>query len=58
MNSIVANIALEPTNLTLLSEVNEDSLFLIEHEAMEFIDQVFDSHVTKRNLILILNMNS
>ena len=48
VNSIVANIALEPTNLTLLSEVNEDSLFLIEHEAMEFIDQVFDSHVTKK----------
>lgn len=48
VNPIVANIVLEPTNMTQLSEVNEDSLFLIEHEAMEFIDQIFDSHVTKK----------
>ena len=41
-------ISLEPANLDGLVTANIDSLFLIEHEAMDFIDQVFDSHITKR----------
>lgn len=32
------NITLEPVNMAALRKVNEDSIFLIEHEAMEFIN--------------------
>lgn len=32
------NLTLEPINISLLRKANEDSIFLIEHEAMEFID--------------------
>lgn len=44
-------ISLEPANLDGLVTANIDSLFLIEHEAMDFIDQVFDSHITKGRII-------
>ena len=48
LTSISNSISLEPANLDGLETANIDSLFLIEHEAMDFIDQVFDSHITKR----------
>ena len=48
-NSILQhNLHLEPINLDALLKANEDSMFLIEHEAMEFINSVFDSHVVKK----------
>lgn len=40
---------LNPVDLNVLSYNNEDSLFLIEHEAMEFISNVFDAHNNKKN---------
>lgn len=42
------NLHLEPINLNVMLKANEDSMFLIEHEAMEFINIVFDSHVAKK----------
>ena len=42
------NLHLEPINLDVMLKANEDSMFLIEHEAMEFINIVFDSHVAKK----------
>lgn len=35
------NLNLQPVNLTILKAHNEDSLFLIEHEALDFIDNTF-----------------
>ena len=35
------NLSLEPVNMAALRKANEDSLFLIEHEAMEFIDEEY-----------------
>lgn len=35
------NLSLEPVNMSSLRKANEDSLFLIEHEAMEFIDEEY-----------------
>ncbi len=32
---------LTPINVDILKEINEDSIFLIEHDAMEFIDATF-----------------
>lgn len=42
------NLQLNPINLDALLRVNEDSMFLLEHEAMEFVNMVFDSHVVKK----------
>lgn len=37
-------ISLKPVNMETLKEINEDSLFLLEHEALDFINQVFHAH--------------
>ncbi len=48
------NLTLVPANMEYLRKRNEDSLFLIEHEAMDFINETFRRYkgladVTKKN---------
>ena len=48
------NLTLIPANMEYLRKRNEDSLFLIEHEAMDFINETFRRYkgladVTKKN---------
>lgn len=35
------NLTLEPINIARLREINEDSMFIIEHEAMNFINETY-----------------
>lgn len=46
---IKTNLNLEEVNLAQLKKVNEDSMFLIEHEAMSYIYQTFLSHVISKS---------
>lgn len=38
------NLVLSPINISALASKNEDSLFLLEHEAMEFIDAEYSKY--------------
>ena len=49
VNVIKTNLDLEEVNLAQLKKVNEDSMFLIEHEAMSYIYQTFLSHVISKS---------
>lgn len=35
------NLSLEPINLSTLAEINEDSMFILEHEAINFISDTY-----------------
>lgn len=45
------NLVIKPVNIEILRRLNEDSIFLIEHDAMEFIDITFKkySKASKQN---------
>ena len=49
VNVIKTNLKLEEVNLSQLKMINEDSMFLIEHEAMSYIYQTFLSHVISKS---------
>ena len=49
VNVIKTNLNLEEINLSQLKMINEDSMFLIEHEAMSYIYQTFLSHVISKS---------
>lgn len=49
VNVIKTNLNLEEVNLSQLKMINEDSMFLIEHEAMSYIYQTFLSHVISKS---------
>ncbi len=49
VNVIKTNLKLEEVNLSQLKMINEDSMFLIEHEAMYYIYQTFLSHVISKS---------
>lgn len=49
VNLLNSRLELKPIDVNVLSNINEDSLFLIEHEAMEFISNVFDAHKHHKN---------
>lgn len=46
---IVQNLHLVPIDIDYLHSINEDSLFLLEHEAMSFIFQVFTTHYNQED---------
>ena len=49
------NLHLEPINLNVMLKANEDSMFLIEHEAMEFIKKRME--ITRTNEELLVTMD-
>lgn len=49
VNVIKNNLSIEKVDIVKLSEANSDSLFLIEHEAMSFINQTFLSHYVAKS---------
>lgn len=42
----VDNLQLNPIDIDILKDKNEDSLFLLEHEALGFIDQTYKTHLS------------
>lgn len=44
VDSRFANLELTPIDIERLKEINEDSIFLIEHDAMEFIESTFEKY--------------
>ena len=46
IHPIVPNLELQGVDISQLNNINEDSLFLLEHEAINFISSVFLAHVS------------
>ena len=51
---IVKNLKLKPVDLERLRELNEDAIFIIEHEAMNFIDETYQRY---RNMARVNKKN-
>ena len=45
INVLQANLQVKEIDIDFLKKINEDSMFLIEHEAMSFIFQTYTSHI-------------
>lgn len=46
LNVLISDIALESVDINHLFKINEDSLFLIEHEALDFIDDTYKRYLS------------
>lgn len=46
INVLQANLQVKEIDIDFLKKINEDSMFLIEHEAMSFIFQTYTSHIS------------